>query len=314
MNLKALWADYPPASKLLLAIGIFIISMIVFGLLSFGIIFFFYRVPPSELQSLLDNLSGDRAIEIAKVFQSVSSIGCFILSAWFLAYLFSDEAKGYLKLDKGVNKYSVLFVIIALIVALPLINYLGDINSKMSFPSFLSGVEKWMRDYEDRADRLTESLLKMNSPGEMIFNVMMIALIPAIGEELFFRGILQRIFIDWSKNKHWGIWLTAAIFSAIHFEFFGFLPRMLLGALLGYLFVWSGSLWLPMIGHFVNNASAIVLAYLFRNVGSGLNPDKIGAEGDNLLPVIISVFLFTFLLVMIYMREKREREVEIAEG
>jgi predicted HTH transcriptional regulator len=153
-------------------------------------------------------------------------------------------------------------------------------------------------------EHLTEAFLKMETPGELIGNLIMIGLLPAIGEELFFRGILQRIFVDWSKSKHWGVWITAIIFSAVHMQFLGFVPRLLLGALLGYLYVWSGSLWLPIIAHFVNNAAAVILTYIYSNDIISINPNNIGTDDENILPVVISALLCVFLLTIIYRGEK----------
>ena len=115
--------------------------MVVFSAWNYGIAYVFYGVTPTQLPLLLDDLGTARAIEIAKVLQFFSSVGFFILPAFLLAYLFSDKAKGYLKLDYGVNTYSVIFVVVAVIIAIPLINYLGAINSKLVLPDFLGGVE-----------------------------------------------------------------------------------------------------------------------------------------------------------------------------
>jgi membrane protease YdiL (CAAX protease family) len=96
----------------------------------------------------------------------------------------------------------------------------------------------------------------------MILNLFIIAILPAVGEEFFFRGVLQKILIKLFKSGHVGIWVTAFIFSAIHFQFFGFVPRFILGLIFGYLFFWSGTLWLPVISHFINNAVPVIMAYI----------------------------------------------------
>ena len=134
-----------------------------------------------------------------------------------------------------------------------------------------------MKASEEQAAALTEAFLKMSTPGELIFNLFMIALIPAIGEELLFRGIVQNIFSRWLKNNHAAVWFTAILFSAMHMQFYGFIPRLMLGAMLGYLLVWSGNLWWPIIAHFVNNAAAVIFSYLFQNKFIDLDPDTIGS-------------------------------------
>jgi len=146
----------------------------------------------------------------------------------------------------------------------------------------------------------------MHSVSQMLYMVFMIGLLPALGEELLFRGILQRLFSEWTRNIHAGIWISAVLFSAMHMQFYGFIPRMMLGALLGYLLAWSGSLWLPVIAHFINNASAVVLTYLFSKNVIELDADKIGT-GDEMNVVWISIVVVAFLLLLIYRIEKNRR-------
>ncbi|HEV7423641.1 MAG TPA: CPBP family intramembrane glutamic endopeptidase, partial [Candidatus Paceibacterota bacterium] len=201
---------------------------------------------------------------------------------------------------------------VALIVSLPLINYLGELNSRMSLPAFLSGVEKWMKDSENQAAELTKNFLEMHSVSDVVFNVFMIALLPAIGEEFLFRGIIQKIFSEWSKNIHVAVWISAILFSAMHMQFYGFLPRMMLGVLLGYLLVWSGSLWLPIIAHFVNNAAAVIFTYLFREELMSVDPDKMGTEGE-MSTAVISVIVLAGLLWLIYRKEKIRKEKFVME-
>jgi membrane protease YdiL (CAAX protease family) len=235
----------------------------------------------------------------------VSTIGTFIIPAFVIAFLFDPRPMNYLSLSKKTGLVSTLLVIVALIASLPLINYLGELNSRMSLPAFLSDVEKWMKDSEDKAAALTKGFLDMHSTSDVLFTVFMIALLPAIGEELLFRGVIQRLLGDWSKNSHVAVWTTAVLFSAMHMQFYGFIPRMMLGALLGYLLVWSGSLWLSIIAHFVNNASAVILTYLFKEEMVGVDPDKLGTEGE-MTTVLISIVLTAGLLWLVYRNEKKK--------
>jgi membrane protease YdiL (CAAX protease family) len=163
-----------------------------------------------------------------------------------------------------------------------------------------------MRQAEDQAARLTESFLKMDTPGQFFFNIFMIGLLPAVGEELVFRGVIQKIFTQWSRNVHVGIWTSAFIFSAMHMQFYGFLPRMVLGGMLGYMLAWSGSLWLPIAGHFVNNAGAVVFMYLFQHGVTEIDPDKVGT-GSDYAGAAFSLGLTALLLVALYRREEKIR-------
>jgi membrane protease YdiL (CAAX protease family) len=140
--------------------------------------------------------------------------------------------------------------------------FTGEINSMMDFPAGLSGVEAWMTEKEQEADLMIKSLIAAGSFGIMLLNLFTLALMPAIAEEFLFRGVFQRIFTRLFRSGHLAIWLTAFIFSAIHLQFFGFLPRFVLGLVFGYLFFWSGTLWLPVTAHFVNNAFPVIFSYL----------------------------------------------------
>lgn len=135
-------------------------------------------------------------------------------------------------------------------------------NANFQFPEFMSGFESWARTYEDKAEELTKFMTNFDSNGEFILAFVVIAILPAIGEEFVFRGMLQQQLFKASNNIHLAIWTTAILFSAFHVQFFGFVPRMLLGALFGYLFYWSGNLWMPMLAHFVNNGFSVIALYL----------------------------------------------------
>ena len=126
----------------------------------------------------------------------------------------------------------------------------------------MSGFENWAIQEEERLAKLTEAITDFKSVGEMLIGILVIALLPAIGEELVFRGMIQRELWRGTRNIHLAIWVSATIFSAIHMQFYGFIPRLLLGALFGYLYYWSGNLLIPMFSHFFNNAFAVVLVYL----------------------------------------------------
>jgi len=308
MQLKAMWANNSPASKFLLAIGMVIIGAFVFSLVAFGLASVIYGVNPLQLQELLGDLDNPLTISVLKLIQTVSEVGTFILPALFLGYAFDRSASQYLQLDKKADYVSVLVVFIVLIAAVPAINFIGELNSRMVLPSWLSGLEDQMKASEDQAAKLTEKFLVINSPLQFVYAIIMIAVLPALGEELLFRGILQRIFSEWSRNKHTGIWATAILFSAMHLQFYGFVPRMLLGVMLGYLFLWSGSLWLPILAHFFNNGAAVIASYLYKQNSISVNPDTIGTESDY-GSLTVSVVLTAVLLWYVYRRENLQKRI-----
>jgi uncharacterized protein len=156
-----------------------------------------------------------------------------------------------------------------------------------------------MKASEDNATRITEALMNMHSTGELFYNLLIIAVLPALGEEFLFRGILQKLFKEITQNIHVAIIITAVIFSAIHMQFYGFIPRMMLGILFGYLLHWTGSIWVPVFAHFINNGAAVVFAYIASRQQLPFNQDTIGTTESDLMLLVVSVvilsgFLFIF--------------------
>ena len=304
--MKAIWEKNTPYSQFLISVGVILLLAVTFTVVSMVVATASFGLSMTEMQKVMSDLDAPNAVNIMRIVQTLSSIGAFILPPFLIAYLFSQHPLHYLGLSKLPRKNSMLLVVAAMILITPLINFLGEINSHLHLPSFLKSVEDWMRDSEDKAAVITKKFLEMNSSMDLFINLIMIGLIPAIGEELVFRGVVQKIFSQWSKNVHIGIWSAAFLFSAMHMQFYGFLPRMMLGGLLGYLYVWSGSLWLPIIGHFVNNAGAVLMSYFFQRGDLKLDPDKIGAEND-LLTVAMSLVIGGGLFYFIYLQREKEQ-------
>jgi membrane protease YdiL (CAAX protease family) len=260
-----------------------------------------------QLAMLMSELDKPSNIAVLKMVQSVSAIGTFIVPPFILAWLFHARPLEFLSLDKKPEARPCILIIALLFVAIPFINHLGELNSFFHLPSFLKGMEEWMKASEEQAARLTEAFLIMKDPGDLIGNLFMIALIPAIGEELLFRGIVQNIFSRWLKNNHTAVWLTSILFSAMHMQFYGFLPRLLLGAMLGYLLVWSGNIWWPILAHFVNNAAAVVFSYMYQNKMTEFNADTIGVGTEQTNIIVFSILCTGFILFALYKEGLKKR-------
>ena len=167
--------------------------------------------------------------------------------------------------DKRMHLNQVLLLVALIGLAFPIaISPLSEFNAQATFPEFLSGFEQWARQQEDLLAKMTKVLTTFDTIGGLLVALFVIAVLPAIGEELAFRGMIQNELWRGSKNIHLAIWASAFIFSAIHMQFFGFIPRLLLGALFGYLYYWSGNLIVPIVAHFVNNAFGVVMIYLYN--------------------------------------------------
>lgn len=217
---------------------------------------------------------GSQSTASLKWLQLLQTIGTFMLPPIFCAWLWSDDHRPFvwLRMNRGLSWQTALLVIIIMVCAIPGINLLADMNSRIHLPECLASLEQTLRAQEDAAAALTERFLQADNLATMLLNVGLLALLPAFAEELSFRGTLQQIITNGQRpkaNSHLAIWLTAFVFSAIHFQFYGFVPRMLMGAMFGYVFVWTGSLWAPILMHFTNNGVAVVSYYLMGDAKMG---------------------------------------------
>ena len=232
-----------------------------------------------------------------KWLQLLQSVATFLLPALAGAYLWSNTPMQWLHLDSKPSWQEASAAVVIMLLAIPGINLLSAWNQQMVLPEWMSGIEQWMRMQEDAAAQLTEQFLRVDTVGGLLVNIGLMALLPAVGEELTFRGVVQGMF---TRNKHVAIWATAAIFSFVHLQFYGFLPRMLLGAMFGYMLWWTGSLWVPMLMHFVNNCAAVVVAfwaYNYLEEGRAEMLDTIGTE-DTILLGVFSICIVLIMMVM----------------
>lgn len=243
------------------------------------------------------------------VAQFTNQLGLLIIAPLFYVFLFEKPSVGnYLKLNRIPGILILLLSAATVYTLLPFINLLTEWNTQLSLPDALSEIQKWMVAKEAQADQITNLLLSVGTIKALLLNLFIIALMPAIGEELMFRGVLQQLFQSWTKNKHVAVFLTALIFSAIHMQFFGFLPRFVLGLLLGYLFMYTGSLWVPMLVHFINNASSVILFYLNYNGDVKVNVDKFGSWPSFLG---ISISLVITILIVYSIKKQSDNAQEL---
>ena len=278
----------------ILTCGIFVMA---FGFLAAWLIF---GIGIVEMQSALTDLSSPHGLSLLKLFQVIQSIGLFIIPPIIIAYFLHGKPSVYLRYNKFPYAKSVLLVIAIIYFSEPLINWLAEVNSNLVLPQWMDGLQSWMKESENQANKITEAFLKTESVSDLLFNIFMIGLLPAFGEELLFRGVIQQLIKKITGNSHSAIWISAILFSALHMQFFGFLPRLLLGAMFGYMLEWSGSLWLPIIAHFVNNATAVVAYYLQEKGIIGKNIEEVGTstDGTSYLVLISLAFLIVFFRLL----------------
>ncbi len=208
----------------------------------------------------------------------------------------------------GFNKTTLLWILVGVAITytiMPLNSIIGEWNANIKLPESMSGLEELMKDMQESATEVIEKLVNVNNIGGLIINLFMIAGLAAFGEELLFRSILQTSLIKVCKNAHIGIFIASAIFSFIHLEFYGFFPRLVIGLLLGYMYYYSKSIWVPMAMHFANNGTIVFLYYL-NNIGS-VNIDVESFGKTNIVVVLLSIIV-TIALFWIAIKSKRKIE------
>ena len=291
---------YHPVMQLLFLVLCCIVGAVVFSII--GLLCYFAMGQSVDFASLANANTMD--IGFLRALQISISLGMFVAAPIAYAYINEVKPAQYLYLNKVAPATLFVLVFVLMLCATPLLEWLALVNQKMQLPHALKDLEIWMRAKETEAAMLTKKLLVMHNYSDLAINLLMIAIIPAVGEELFFRGGLQNIFGQWFKNPHIAIWLTAIVFSAIHVQFFGFFPRMFLGALFGYLLVYSGSIYLPMLGHFINNGSAVIMAFVIQRQSGKLdNLEEINAF--NSYAYLISAIL-TLVLLFYFIKSAKQ--------
>lgn len=231
----------------------------------------------------------------------------FLAPALLFNYVISKEPHEHIRLGAYTPAILIVLAAVFMVCFLPTIEVTSFFNEKMTLPAQLGWLDKWIHDTERANDQAFKVVLNMKTPADLIISLILIAGLPAVCEEFFFRGCMQPIFERSTHNKHLAVWITAFIFSAMHMEFLGFLPRLLLGAGLGYLFVWSGTIWPSVAVHFINNGLSVVAEYLYQHKYVATNPDGSALSFQNwVYPVS---FVVAVLLLLLYRKVTIQKQM-----
>jgi membrane protease YdiL (CAAX protease family) len=237
-----------PIPRAILLFIFCIVGIIVFSLVAISVC----MVAGIDLESKL-------GLQIQTAF---TQIGGFLLPALVFRRIFGGKSVTHFSLNKPKTLHVILTVILA-ITGLGIVAYAGEINLKLL--EGRGGFIAALKELEEQSAEIMMIMLDMKSIGSLLVTILLVGLLPGICEEFLFRGALQSQLAKAFKNIHVAIWTTAIIFSAIHFQFFGFIPRMLLGALFGYVLIYTGSIWMPILAHFINNTVGVLGYYLAQN-------------------------------------------------
>jgi uncharacterized protein len=241
-----------------------------------------------------DGEADQNVIRAVKLLQIVGALGTFVVSSFLLSFLYTGSWYAFFPFGKQVSLKLVLLLILIMLTALPFVNFLTEWNTRMEIP--IEALERYFRQMEEQTQELMMALVQADKIPALLVNLFMIALIPAVGEELVFRGLVQRHLTDLFKSPHLAIVVASVIFSLVHFQIYSFLPRFFLGLLLGYLFYYGKTIWYPMIGHLVNNSLGVVFYYMVAKGSAGTSLEEIGT-GE----MVPSAALFSLLIVGILM-------------
>jgi membrane protease YdiL (CAAX protease family) len=265
-----------------------------------------------EVINILEHNEFDHHIGLLKFMQVLYSAGLFLVPALLSGFLIQRNAWKYLHADRISKTWVIILVITLMVISIPWINFTSWLNEKLALPERWGELMEKIRESDEDSWSLMTAYLQTDHIGGLLINILMVALIPALGEEFLFRGTIQRILAEWFGKEHMAVWLTALLFSLMHYQFLGLVPRVMLGALFGYLFVWTGSIWMAVLAHFINNGLAVIYYYIYYQGTLEIAADQIGMEKNPVFMVIASIVLT--LLILAVIQKQRNQSVHPGMG
>lgn len=240
-----------PGRRILLLFLTYVLGVIITGFISM----------------ILLRIGGDaRQVAMTRIATVVQDIVMLILPALATAIIVTRRPAALLALDRKPRPLAMLMAIVVLVVSSPLMTAIVNWNESIELPESMSAIATAMREMESQAAESIKTVMGPHTWPNLVVNILLIGILAGVAEELFFRGALQRLLRSMPMSQTAAIWIAATVFSAVHFQFYGFVPRLLLGAYFGYLLVWSGTVWLPVVAHAFNNIMFVTLSYV---TGSG---------------------------------------------
>lgn len=270
-------------------------------IISSYLLVYFLNIDANNLNRIYDYINKENMWSLKSV-QALSTVGCFMLPPLIYIYSIKKRISSFTGISKPIDLKLLLSTIIIVLLSGPIVYWLLVINQGLELPQFLSSLERAIQSMEDEASDIIMLMIKMESIDQLFINLFIMAILPGVGEELLFRGVLQKLLGKFYKNPHLGIIGAAMIFSFIHFQFYGFLPRMALGVLFGYLYFWSGNLLYPIIGHILHNGAQVLMVY---SLGSDFSEQELESVGQYSPYVIMITTVFLLITLASFQRKSK---------
>jgi membrane protease YdiL (CAAX protease family) len=288
----SLVSDREPVLSLFFILLVVLIGFLFIGpLIGLGVSSLFYD---GNLLVELQNPDASLFLPLMVTQGITSLIGLIIIPLLYLKFSERKSITRFFPREKEIAKVLILIPLLG-ICFLVAISPITEWNMNFQFPEFMKEFGDWARVQEDKLMEMTKVLTNFDSPSSFIIGLIVVAVLPGIGEELVFRGLIQNELWRGTKNIHIAIWASAFLFSAIHIQFFGFVPRLLLGALFGYMYYWSGNLLVPMIAHFFHNGFTLTMIYLYNQGSTDINIDS-----EESAPVLLVALCGVATFVLLY--------------
>lgn len=278
----------------------YFVGSFIFAIIA-SVVFDFSLMQIPEIAT--DPLSHPNGRNIMLLLQGVIQFMSFVVGPLFMLQVLKYKIDPYLNWKMPVAPLLVLLAGLLMIIIMPANSLVIHWNADMHFPDFMQNFEQWARAKEDELAELTKLIAVFDSFPKLVIGLLVIAVIPAIGEEIVFRGVLQKQLHRWTGNPHAAIWIAGIVFAAIHVQFFGFVPRAILGALFGYLYFWSGRISVPIVAHFFNNGFTVLLLYLQQT--GAVEFDVESTEPMSWWSVMLSLVLSAAVMYYLYSEFKK---------
>ncbi|MBO5296639.1 MAG: CPBP family intramembrane metalloprotease [Candidatus Homeothermus sp.] len=253
------------------------------------------------LGSILISLVGTGTVGRLRCAIVIQDIFVFVLPVLLTMVIASVAPLRVIGIDRKVSVKMIVMITLVAIVSIPAMNNIVAWNEAIHLPESWQGLETVLRNSENAAKATVEGIMQGTSVGDLVVSVLIMGVLTGFAEELFFRGGLQPLLAFVMRNRHAAVWATAFIFSAVHLQFFGFFPRLLMGAFFGYLVLWSGSIWSSVFAHALNNSLVVINFWLINKgvVSADANNFATGGSAFDVTIAVVSALATAALIYLI---------------